>query len=74
MQLDGDNYVLNGTKNWITNGPQADSKFGIHVRMFVYVYKLTYTDIGSPTDPRLTVSLGYMCACLCMCTNLHTQI
>ena len=23
-QLDGDDYVLNGTKMWITNGPQAD--------------------------------------------------
>mmetsp|Transcript_3325 Transcript_3325/g.6664 ORF Transcript_3325/g.6664 Transcript_3325/m.6664 type:complete len:416 (+) Transcript_3325:49-1296(+) len=22
--LDGDSYILNGTKNWITNGPQAD--------------------------------------------------
>jgi len=22
--LDGDHYILNGTKNWITNGPQAD--------------------------------------------------
>eukprot|EP00286_Rhodomonas_abbreviata_P010072 CAMPEP_0181323300 /NCGR_PEP_ID=MMETSP1101-20121128/19706_1 /TAXON_ID=46948 /ORGANISM="Rhodomonas abbreviata, Strain Caron Lab Isolate" /LENGTH=372 /DNA_ID=CAMNT_0023431307 /DNA_START=220 /DNA_END=1338 /DNA_ORIENTATION=- len=22
--VDGDHYVLNGTKNWITNGPQAD--------------------------------------------------
>ena len=36
-KLDGDNYILSGTKNWVTNGINAD---------YVIVFALTQKDIG----------------------------
>ena len=37
-QRDGDQYILNGSKMWITNGPQAD---------VMIVYAITDPDAGS---------------------------
>ena len=36
-RLDGDNYILGGTKNWVTNGINCD---------YVIVFALTQKDIG----------------------------
>jgi isovaleryl-CoA dehydrogenase len=49
-RLDGDHYVLNGTKMWITNGPDAD---------VLVVYAKTDPDAGSRGITAFLVEKGY---------------
>jgi hypothetical protein len=86
-QLDGDHYVLNGTKNWITNGPQADSKnictsFSSFNRVWLSMYVCEfvasiYQHLSQGESKNMCTELCCFIACDCLYTLLgwlHSSI